>query len=53
MNDNLFNNSKVNNKKFNIAEKKKNTIKSLSDVELFLRNFHKLKNYIKLYKIIK
>ena len=40
-------------KKFDFNQKKKNTIKSLSDVEYFLRDFHKLSNYIKLYKIMK
>lgn len=63
MNNNLFNssnNKKLNNsknyeknKKFNFNQKKLNTIKSLSDVECFLRDFHKLKNYIDLYKILK
>ena len=63
MNNNLFNssinkksninNNCENNKKFNFNQKKLNTIKSLSDVECFLRDFHKFKNYIKLYKILK
>lgn len=63
MNNNLFNssnNKQLNNskkceknKKFNFNQKKLNTIKSLSDVECFLRDFHKLKNYINLYKILK
>lgn len=64
MNNNLFisSNNKENNyrinsdekkKKFNFIEKKKNTIKSLNDVEGFLKDFHKLKNYINLYKILK
>ena len=37
--------------KFDII--KKNTINSLNDVETFLNNFQKFKNYIKLYKILK
>ena len=58
MNKNLFNNSNNNNKlknnqNFNFKEKKNNTKKSLSEVESFLRDFHKFKKYIKLYKIIK
>lgn len=62
MNNNLFNssNNKENNyrinfdrKKINFNEKKKNTIKSLNDIEVFLKDFHKLKNYINLYKILK
>lgn len=40
-------------KKFNLNEKKNNTIKSLSEVECFLRNFKKFSKYVKLYKIIK
>ena len=44
---------KENKKKLNFCEKKKNTINSLSEIEYFLRNFHKLKNYINLYKILK
>lgn len=40
-------------KKFNFSQKKDNTIKSLSEVECFLRDFKKFKNYIKLYKILK
>lgn len=63
MNNNLFNssinkNSNINNnceknKKITFSQKKSNTIKSLTDVEYFLRDFHKFKNYIKLYKILK
>ncbi len=40
-------------KKFDFNKKKENTIKSLNDVELFLRNFKNISKYIKLYKIIK
>lgn len=56
MNRYLFNSSgenKENRKKFNFSEKKNNTKKSISDVELFLRDFKRLSNYIKLYKIMK
>ena len=41
------------NNKFDIKKIKTNTINSLNDVEIFLNNFHKFKNYIKLYKILK
>ncbi len=42
-------------KKFDVDfhKLKKNTFKSLNEVECFLNNFHKLNNYIKLYKILK
>ena len=40
-------------KKINFSQKKDNTLKSLSEVELFLRDFKKFKNYIKIYKILK
>ncbi len=40
-------------KKFNFGEKKKNTIKSLTEVESFLRDFKKMSKYIKLYKFLK
>lgn len=40
-------------KGFNFSQKKKNTIKSLSEVEAFLRDFKKITNSIKLYKILK
>ena len=49
--ENKKNNKK--NKKFDFNQKKNNTIKSLSEVECFLRNFKKISKYIKLYKIIK
>ena len=39
--------------KFDFNKKKENTIKSISEVELFLRNFKNISKYIKLYKIIK
>lgn len=40
-------------KKFDFLLYKNNTIKSLNEVEHFLRNFKNLSNYIKLYKILK
>ena len=40
-------------KKINIKELKNKTINSLNEVELFLNDFHKIKKYIKLYKILK
>ena len=40
-------------KKPNLKNMKKNGIKSLSEVEYFLRNFKKISKYIKLYKILK
>lgn len=40
-------------KTFNFKLYKKNTIKSLNDVEYFLNNFNHLFKYIKLYKILK
>lgn len=40
-------------KKLNFKTCKKNTINSLNEVEHFLRNFHEISNYIKLYKILK
>lgn len=46
-------NEKIKNNKFDFKQKKQNTVKSLSEVESFLRNFKKICNYIKLYKIIK
>lgn len=39
--------------KFNFAQKKNNTIKSLTEVENFLHDFKKIGKYIKLYKILK
>ncbi len=54
MNKNIYNNCKKNKKnKFTFSEKKENTLKSLSEVEFFLRDFNRFKNYIKLYKILK
>lgn len=46
-------NEKIKNNKFDFKQKRQNTVKSLSEVESFLRNFKKICNYIKLYKIIK
>ena len=40
-------------KKLNFKTCKKNTIKSLNEVETFLRNFGQFTKYIKLYKILK
>lgn len=45
------NNSK-NKKKFDFGLYKKNTIKSLNDVEYFLNNFNKVIRYLKVYKLI-
>jgi len=39
--------------KFDIIKIKKNTVKSLNEVECFLNNFHRFFNYVKLYKILK
>lgn len=39
--------------KINFRKLKKNTCKSLNEVEDFLNNFHRFKNYIKLYKILR
>ena len=51
---NISNENNVQNvKKFNFNKKKNNTLKSLSEVECFLKDFSKFKNYIKLYKILK
>lgn len=47
----MIRNSKKN--KLTFSQKKNNTIKSLSEVEFFLRDFKRFKNYIKLYKILK
>ena len=41
------------NKKFDFLLYKNNTIKSLNEVEYFLKNIKNLSNYIKLYKILK
>jgi len=45
--------NKKENKKFKFSEKKEKTITSLNEIEHFLRNFSRFKNYIKLYKILK
>ena len=39
--------------KFDFKKIKNNTCKSLNEVECFLNDFHRFKNYIKLYKILK
>lgn len=44
---------KATNKKINLKQLKKNTCKSLNEVEYFLNNFQKFTNCIKLYKILK
>ena len=44
---------KLKNNTLDIKKIKKNTINSLNEVETFLNNFQKFKNYIKLYKILK
>lgn len=58
MDKNFNNNSKDDRqnkkkKKFDFNKKKENTIKSINEVESFLRNFKNMSKYIKLYKIIK
>ena len=65
MNNLIFSNNKENKpenrsdsnsppkKKFDFIKMKNNTCRSLYEVEYFLNNFHKFKNYIKLYKILK
>lgn len=40
-------------KKLNFKTCKKNTIKSLNEIEYFLNNFEKFCRYVKLYKILK
>ena len=42
-----------NTKKKSFKNYKNNTIKSLNEVECFLRNFNDFSKYIKLYKILK
>lgn len=49
----LENNKNKKKKKFDFNKKKENTIKSINEVEMFLRNFKNMSKYIKLYKIIK
>ena len=46
-------NEKGKKKKFDFNQKRKNTIKSLSEVKNFLRDFKKISKYIQLYKIMK
>lgn len=60
MNILIFNNNsgesmppKPKNNKIDIKKFKKNTFNSLNEVEHFLRDFNRFKNYIKLYKILK
>ncbi len=48
-----FNKNSKNKKNLNFKKMKKNTINSLNEVELFLNNFKKFSNYVKLYKILK
>lgn len=40
-------------KKLTLKKRKENTLCSLKEVEHFLRNGHKILNYINLYKILK
>lgn len=40
-------------KSFNFKSCKKNTLKSLHDVEYFLNNFKKFTRYMRIYKIFK
>lgn len=40
-------------KKIDFKSYKNNTVKSLNEVEHFLRNFRQFSKYIKLYKILK
>ena len=40
-------------KKLSFKKRKENTLCSLKEVECFLRNSHKILNYINLYKILK
>ena len=39
--------------KVDFKKLKNNTIKSLNEVEMFLNDFNRFKNYIKLYNILK
>ena len=50
MNNNLLKHKK---NKFNLKQKKENTICSLYEVENFLRNFNNFFKSIKLYKLLK
>lgn len=40
-------------KTFNFKTYKKNTLKSLNDVEYFLNNYKKFKQFIRIYKLFK
>lgn len=40
-------------KKSNLSNYKNNAVKSLNEVEYFLRNFNEFSKYVKLYKILK
>lgn len=40
-------------KKFDYKKYKKNTLKSLNDVEYFLNNYKKFKRFFKIYKLFK
>lgn len=40
-------------KSFNFRKYKKNTFKSLNDVEYFLNNYKNFRRYIKIYKFFK
>ena len=40
-------------KKFDFKKIRKNTFNSLNEVEFLLRDFKKITNYIKIYKILK
>ena len=54
MNQNKRGDKKASPKKnFNFKTCKKNTIKSLNDVEYFLTNFKQFARYIKIYKLFK
>jgi len=61
MSDYLINNSQNNRgekkspqkKSFNFKSCKKNTIKSLNEIEYFLNNLNRAFKYIKVYKIFK
>lgn len=53
MNNKTYYYTKEKKKKFDINMYKKNTIKSLNEVENFLCNIKKITKSIKLYKILK
>lgn len=46
-------NKKLPHKEFDYKKYKKNTLKSLNDVEYFLNNFEKFKYFLKIYKLFK